>query len=172
MLLSIQGMYEYDNSIFDGFSVPEGLDKNDCINNIVIKCAELEILYTDFAVLKRAIATWSNSNQISWKKMYNTMTVEYNPIWNVDADIVHNRDHTGSNQNVESVQGFNSSNWSDANKDKSDYIENEGVTERRTGNIGVTATQDLIKKEREIAAFNMIGYITESFKLNFCLMIY
>ena len=37
--LSIMAMYEYDPTIFDGFNVPDGVDKDSVINNILINCA-------------------------------------------------------------------------------------------------------------------------------------
>ena len=45
-------------------------------------------------------------------------------------------------------------------------------TERRTGNIGVTASQDLVKKELEIAMFNIYDVVISSFKENFCVLVY
>ena len=162
MFLSIMGMYEYDNSLFDGLDVPTYTDKNgivhvvskqNVIDSILLNCAELEIIYPNFDTMKLAIGVWSASEQDTWKKMYATQMAEYNPLWNVDADIV----------NIGSVMGFNeSSNWSDAAKE----------TQRRTGNIGVTASQDLIQKERDVADFSIIRFITESFKKRFCLMVY
>lgn len=162
MFLSIMGMYEYDNSLFDGLDVPTYTDKNgvvhvvnktDVINSILLNCAELEILYPKFDTMKLAIGIWSASEQDTWRKMFATQMAEYNPLWNVDADIV----------NIGSVMGFNeTSNWSDAAKE----------TQRRTGNIGVTASQDLIQKERDVADFSIIRFITESFKKRFCLMVY
>lgn len=220
MWLSIQGMYEYNPTIFDGFNVPTGLDKQECINNILLNCAELEIIYTRFETLKTAISTWSYSNQITWQKLYDTMTVEYNPIWNVDADIVEtengariiDRDNTTSgtdnrtvnlhdNETIDiedkkSVKGFNETSWAEAEKNDrtgTDNIAHTGTdnramsgtesedvkentqntrTQRRTGNIGVTTTQQMLEQERDIARFNMIEYITESFKERFCLLIY
>ena len=200
MWLSVLGMYEYNNSLFDGLAVPDGLEKNDVVNNILFECAELEIIYPNFEIFKTAINIWSASEQITWNKLYNTMTIEYNPIWNVDANESETETNTrdintnsnGSNNesinmtDTGAVQGFNSSNWADANKNTKQGTDNVSVsnsetvsddnervlTKRRTGNIGVTATQDLIKKEREIAEFNMINYITDSFKKRFCLMIY
>ena len=148
MWLSIMGMYEYDNSLFDGLDVPTYTDKNNVvhvvdknavINSILLNCAELEILYSNFDSMKLAIGVWSAAEQDTWKKMYATVMMEYNPLWNVDADIV----------NIGSVMGFNeSASWSDAAKE----------TQRRTGNIGVTASQDLIQKERDIADFSIIVY--------------
>lgn len=220
MLLSIQGMYEYDPDIMSGFRVPEGINRTDAINDIMLKCAELEIIYPDFEIMKTAITTWCNSEFKIWQKLYDTVEIEYNPIWNVDANITindqdntedsrtivddsensntRNQSNTTNTQNTstESTKGFNSEEWADHNKtvdsgtitdggiisDTGTYdntrtdnynSEKTGVrTERRTGNIGVTATQDLIKKEREIAEFNIISYITESFKNRFCLLVY
>lgn len=162
MWLSIMGMYEYDNSLFDGLDVPTYTDKNNVVHvvdkskviqSILLNCAELEILYQNIDTMKLAIGVWSAAEQDTWKKMYATVMMEYNPLWNVDADIV----------NIGSVMGFNeSTNWSDAAKE----------TQRRTGNIGVTASQDLIQKERDIADFSIIRFITESFKKRFCIMVY
>ena len=241
MWLSIMGMYEYDNSIFDGFDAPlyiddnnvvHTLNRNDVINNILLNCAELELLYPSFEMMKFAIGVWSASNQRTWDKLYKSMFEEYNPIWNVDANEVEtetnerdiSRQHTGTNNetvnlsdaetrnlsdaetvnltDTESVQGFNSNSWSEAKKnvktgtdtilhtgtdtilhtgtDNTSISNNETVsddnekinTKRRTGNIGVTATQDLIKKEREISDFSIVEFITQSFKERFCLLIY
>jgi hypothetical protein len=110
------------------------VDKTKVIQSILLNCAELEILYQNLDTMKLAIGVWSAAEQDTWKKMYATVMMEYNPLWNVDADIV----------NIGSVMGFNEDeNWSDAAKE----------TQRRTGNIGVTASQDLIQKERDIADF-------------------
>ena len=162
MWLSIMGMYEYDNSLFDGLDVPTYKDKNNVVHvvdktkviqSILLNCAELETLYPNFDTMKLAIGVWSASEQDTWRKMYATQMMEYNPLWNVDADIV----------NIGSVMGFNeSTNWSDAAKE----------TQRRTGNIGVTASQDLVQKERDVADFSIIRFITESFKKRFCIMVY
>ena len=170
MWMSIMGMYEYDNSLFDGLDVPSYtdkqqvthvVDKNAVINSILLNCAELEILYPSFDTMKLAIGVWSAAEQDTWRKMYATQMAEYNPLWNVDADIKNDSTVTHS------VMGFNESqNWSNADKN---VISDHQV---RTGNIGVTATQDLIQKERDIADFSIIRFITESFKKRFCLMVY
>ena len=177
MWLSIMGMYEYDPDIFTNLELPEYTDDEDnthtidrdaVINSILLNCAELELIYPNFETMQLAIGVWSKSEQDTWLKMFRSQVVEYNPIWNVDADI--DQSHFGSDENVNSVQGFNSSSWANAKKDKRDYTEK--YVERRTGNIGVTATQDLIQKERNIADFSIIRFITESFKTRFCLMVY
>ena len=170
MWLSIMGMYEYDPSIFDGLDIPtytdknqnvHVVDKNKVIQSILLNCAELELLYSSIDTMKLAIGVWSAAEQDTWKKMYATQMAEYNPIWNVDADIENDSTVTHS------VMGYNeATQWSNADRNViSDH-------QRRTGNIGVTATQDLLQKERDIADFSIIRLITESFKKRFCLMVY
>lgn len=162
MWLSIMGMYEYDDSLFDGLDVPTYTDdsgtvhtvnKQDVINSILLNCAELELLYSNIDTMKLAIGVWSASEQDTWKKMFESQKLKYNPLWNVDADIV----------NIGSVMGFNEDeNWSDAAKE----------TQRRTGNIGITSSQSLVREFREVSDFSIIRFITESFKKRFCLMVY
>lgn len=236
MLLSIMGLYEYDNNIFQGLQVPEGLNREAVINEILLQCAELEIMYPNIDIMKLAITTWSIANQYTWQKLYDTMVVEYNPIWNVDANVTDtlagsesrdiSRSGSGSNNrtlnladnetvnlsdnetvdmtDTRSVKGFNSNTWAESEKNEKDGTDNithtgtdntthtgtdniaitdsesvdddltrsETRTQRRTGNIGVTTTQQMLEQERAIAEFNMISYIAQSFKQRFCLLIY
>ena len=204
MWLSIMGLYEYDNTLFQGLQLPEGLNQDAVINEILLQCAELEIVYPNIDIMKLAINTWSIANMYTWQKLYDTMVVEYNPIWNVDADITEtvtgseNRDidRTGSGSNnetinltdTEAVKGFNSDTWAESHKNtkggtdntalssseviNDDVARTETRTQRRTGNIGVTTTQQMLEQERKIADFNMISYIAQSFKQRFCLLIY
>ena len=83
-LLTVEGLYNYDNTLFDGFNVPEGLVKQIAIDAILMRTRELEILYPDFTYMKNRITIWSNKYQINWKKLYDTTILEYNPIENYD----------------------------------------------------------------------------------------
>lgn len=172
MWLSIMGLYEYDNNLFQGLQLPEGLDREAVINEILLQCAELEIVYPNIDIMKLAITTWSAANQYTWEKLYDTMVVEYNPIWNVDATVVIDRDTSGHGDATDAVKGFNSDTWAESDKTDSDSWAVEDVTETRTGNIGVTTTQSMIEQERKVAEFNMISFIAQSFKQRFCLLIY
>ena len=49
---------------------------------------------------------------------------------------------------------------------------NEVTNVRRFGNQGVTMTQDMIQKEREVVLFSLYEYIVKSFKNRFCLLVY
>lgn len=83
-LLTVEGLYNYNNTLFDGFNVPKGLVKQIAIDTILMRTRELEILYPDFTYLKNRITIWSNKYQINWEKLYDTTVLEYNPIENYD----------------------------------------------------------------------------------------
>lgn len=177
MWLSIQGIYEFDPTVFDGFESPtytdpdnvlHTLNREDVINNILLQCAELEVIYPSPSMMKFAIGVWCASNLDAWCRLYATQLMKYNPLWNVDANVTINRG--GDSANTEKVSGYNSEAWSNSNKNETEY--GEQVTERRTGNIGVTSSQSLVLSEREVADFSIVEYITQSFKERFCLLVY
>lgn len=69
---------------------------------------------------------------------------------------------SGTRSNTETGSGSNSEN----------ETVGESLHTRRTGNIGVTTTQQMIREERDVVTFSTIKYITESFKKHFCLLVY
>lgn len=82
--LSIVGLYNWDDTIFDDMVLPTGIDKTEIIEDILFQCAELEILYPDWGVMKKAIETWSKEEIFKWDKIQKLAELEYNPIENYD----------------------------------------------------------------------------------------
>lgn len=84
--LSILGLYNYDPSIFDNFHLPTNIepDKDLIIDNILMDCAEFEILYADSDFMKFAIDKWSLVNTPIWQHLYETTQYQYDPIANYD----------------------------------------------------------------------------------------
>ena len=83
--MSVLGLYNYDDTIFDNMAFPEAMtttEKTDTINNIILECAELEVLYTNPAFMKFAIQTWSRKELPTWVRVYNASVAEYDPIEN------------------------------------------------------------------------------------------
>lgn len=83
-LLTVMGLYNYDNTIFDNLRLPDGVDKPTLIDNIVLETAELECIYPTPVFLKTAIGLWSNVQFLTWDRVYTAMNLEYNPIENYD----------------------------------------------------------------------------------------
>ena len=66
--LSILGLYNYDSTIFDNLVTPFE-DNENLIQNILMECAELEILYPDADFMKFAIGAWSQKQLPIWNKL-------------------------------------------------------------------------------------------------------
>lgn len=83
--LSVLGLYNYDNTIFNNIELPESLDHGILINNILMECSELEILYPDASFFKFAIEAWSKKEYPVWDKL--------NTIWSTDIDVSNEYDY-------------------------------------------------------------------------------
>lgn len=108
-LLSILGMYNYDNSIFDELQLPESINKDDFVSNLCLEYAELEILYSQPEILKNAIGLWSRIQLPNWKKLEKTTQYEYNAIENYDRQEEWTDVNSGK-EITETVTGGDSSN--------------------------------------------------------------
>ena len=190
--MSILGLYYLDPTLFDNMAYPEELNKDVLIDSILAECAELEIIYPDPVYMKRCIALWSLKELYNWRKMYESTQFMYNPIWNVDANVTETEtrnlknnftnNENGQNAAVNATTGYNEVTFVDAEKDTlSSNIDRTGEnldtgtierTTHRGGNIGITMTQDMIAKEREINTFNIYDFIIDSFKKRFCILVY
>lgn len=82
--LSIKALYQYDNALFNGLQLPEGVDKDTLVDNILLDAASLEVLYPDPVFLNRAITVWSRKRLPVWTELQKTLEYEYNPIDNYD----------------------------------------------------------------------------------------
>ena len=85
-ILSLLGLYQTDKSLFDAFSLPADVDKTALTNQLLMECAELEILYPSGPALKDAIAMWSAAQVNNWTRLANIYKLEYNPIENYDRN--------------------------------------------------------------------------------------
>ena len=82
--IPLMTLYNYDNSIFDGLSLPEGIDKELLIDRIMIRGGEYESVYTSVPFLKSAISNWSATHRHlidRWMEVYNK---EFEPLENYD----------------------------------------------------------------------------------------
>ena len=82
--IPLMTLYNYDNSIFDGLSLPEGIDKELLIDRIMIRGGEYESVYTSVPFLKSAISNWSATHRHlidKWLEVYNK---DFEPLENYD----------------------------------------------------------------------------------------
>jgi hypothetical protein len=152
-------MYNYDNTVLDLMMVPQELDRQTLIDNLLMQSAEMELLYNNVGFLKQAIGSWSRKNIDIWNRLYETTQYEYNPIWNKDGTVTetetrnlagtnYHTDNLDRKDNLEdketrdlddtalnSVYGFNASTEAPADKVHTDY--------NGTDTFSHTGTQDL-----------------------------
>jgi hypothetical protein len=167
--LSILGLYQWDNTLFDPMIVPAGVDKQSVVNNILMDCAELEVLYSNPDTMKTAISIWSELSQNSWHRMQDALTASYSPIENYDR---YEDWEDGNTSEAESqVAAYNDSTM--ANADRATSKGTGKHTGHLHGNIGVTTNQQMITEEMEMRSkYNMVDIITGEFKRRFCLLVY
>lgn len=190
--VTIVGLYNYDERLFDNLSIPAAISKTGLIYNILERCGDLPVLYPDWGFMQMMIGVWSNNCRGVIDKLLATTQFEYNPINNYDRKSTITRQRTATStteaesnstsENIGAQTSFNSDSFKNTDKSNasaestdsatSNGNENEQVVENTAGNIGVTSTQDLIEQERKVARFNIYDVITEDFKNRFCIEIY
>ena len=176
--ISVLGMWQFDNALFDKLQVPAQIDKQDVIDAILLECAELPVVYTNWDVLQVAIGLLSKRRLHSWERMATALFEDYNPLHNFDryeeSTDDENTASSGSADSVNTVNGYNG----DAVHDKQN-TNGKNETKRGNkhnghlyGNIGVTTSAQMLEGELEIRKQDLISIIVREFKENFCIMVY
>ena len=82
--LSIYGLYEFNNEVFDNLELPEGMDKDVLIPQILADCSDFALIYPNYDFMKFMIGVWSKNEGHIWKRLYESELIEFNPIENYD----------------------------------------------------------------------------------------
>ena len=91
--LSLIGLYNYDNTLFDGLTLPAGIDKDICINEILRRCGEFELIYSDLDFNKSMIAQFGNKHNRTFTKWIEGLAEEFNPLHNYDRHEIYTDTH-------------------------------------------------------------------------------
>ena len=185
--LSVLGLYNYDNTIFDALQLPVGVDRNMAISKIILDNGELGLVYSDPDTFKLMMRVWTKTHEEPFQRMYDALTAVYNPIHNydrteewTDAEKTSYSD-TNKGTNLRQVAGWNETESADADAEKiSSDNANSGSGNRDAtrkgrlyGNIGVTTTQEMINAEIDLRVqLNFYQLVSDAFRAEFCLMVY
>ena len=152
--LSLLGMYRWNDTLFSGMAYPSGFDSNDkqmFINNLVMECAELEVLYSDWDFLKFAITNWSAKEVITWERLYKAAIMEYNPIENYnrteDVTVTHSGDitHSGTDSNQASGSDSDTHTGYDAVTGSGADTDTRSKTSFDSNNYAATEKLEMVK---------------------------
>lgn len=177
--LSILGLYQHDQTLFDNLQLPTDFtadDRETLINNLLMDCAEFECVYPNFDFCKAAIGWWSKARLQVWTKLYNSTMFVYNPIWNKDGTITETRskEYSGesgkeseqrqqdiTNKTVETSNEGESTKSETSSKEASTTKETENErTDNATVSRSSSGDQDS-ETENKVAGFNSSSYVNK-----------
>lgn len=190
--MTLMGLYNYDTSLFEFLTLPEDIDKNILVDNILLRSGEFEVLYPDFDFLKYSIGAWARKWQPTFERWITALQIEYNPLENYDRKEdwtdTRNGQTSGSTSGTTNTTSTNKVSAYDAtdfsNKDQNEIYgsdsssssgeSHEGAKHdgRIHGNIGVTTSQQMLTQELDIGYWNIYEKITDLFLTEFVLPVY
>ena len=199
--MTLIGLYNWDNTIFDNLNVPEALNKDTLVNNILLRSGEFEVMFADPDFLKDAIGSFSNVWQPTFERWVKALAVEYNPLENYDRkeDWSDTRNASDSGTSSSSTSGTTSSTTTNkvsaydagdalttrdqaqtygadgsSSSGSSSSSSHEGAKHngRIHGNIGVTTSQQMLISELDLGYWNIYEKITDLFLTNFVIPVY
>lgn len=129
-MLGLQSyMKHYEKDLFELLNVPEGIDKETLVNNILLKGSEFEVLYSQPEFFHDMIGVFSDKWQRTFTKWVEALNVEYSPLenydriedWDEKKTSANNINNTGSSNtsdsgntdNVNQVSAYNSNLFQD-----------------------------------------------------------
>lgn len=196
MLITITSLLIANRDLFKDMKLPPEIDKETVVDNIVLECGELEILFADPDFMQTAIASWSKSMVDVWTALYNTYELDTQVPWDSNIEVYSNHSEgaksdtrnstsrtSGSDKTAHTVAGFNSEVLVDRDANTITYGASVTGNEENTANNSndFNSTRDLtvkkntaevIKKTRENRRFNLYDVIVTDFKERFCLLVY
>jgi len=185
ILLDIMALYNHDQTLFSAFQVPTSITwvehgpdgdtthtetipytKQNIVDNILLECAELEVVYPDADYMKLAIGVWSAKRLYTWQRIADVLYRKYDPFVNINRHewrtTLENRNLAGSETpnltdretrnlagtNDSTVTGnvnaFNDSSANGVQRDKvttdQDTTDTGTVTNTHTGTVNTTDT--------------------------------
>ena len=157
----IRALLDYDSTIFDDMVLPTGVDLQEVVDTIIFKYGDTPLFCPDPAVMKYYIKSWSTHKVDLWDRYKAAVEAQYNPIENYD------RYESGTDTNEVTVSADNESEYQPDTK----AVRTPDL--HIHGNIGVTSSMQLINQELDlIPRLDLVDYIADDFKSEFCLYTY
>lgn len=155
--ITLNGMFLYDPTLFDGIVLPDGMSKELMIDQIIRQSGDLFPLYQVPEQVKKSITQWFERRLPNFEKLWRGFTAEYNPIENYDRheestetpDITRTSTSTGNKSETPNISRTSTSN--------ADKTETPNIT-RSVSNSG----EDSSTNTANVAGFDSSGYVPNS----------
>lgn len=139
--LSVIGLYNYDATIFDGITLPDGLDKHVFANELLREAGELPLVYHDPDLLHTLFPTWSAAHNYKWSTLQKSTQLTYNPINNYDRTETWTETHKGESGETHGGNDTNKTNEANSGADTGSTSA-EGFTDVAAFNSASLSPQD------------------------------
>lgn len=136
-------LLEADADLFSNMVLPDGVDRDLVIDTILEKYGMQALVRPDPSYMKKHIGVWSRRKLWTWTKLYDTLTLKYNPIDNTDKY----EDYTDKRTTERTTSGETAS--------------TSGGTDRRTENETTRGTRNETA-EHDVSAENASDYQPDS----------
>lgn len=159
-MLGLETALNYRNeSIFDNLNLPEGIDKDNVCDNIILEGGEFEVLYADPDFFKVAVGVWSRKHFRTFDKWIKALNIEYAPLENYDR--FESWDDTGSETSNLAKQGTTTDNATGTINNTGTEYDNEHL--QGSNNItGSSSNSTEGNTENKVSAFDSSSYQPES----------
>ena len=159
--ITLLGLYNFDNHIFDGLTFPAGIDRQTAIDEILMRSGEFEIVYPDIAFLTAAIEHWGKKHFRTFEQWVRALAIEFDPLYNFDR-FEEYTDEKASQGTQESTQNAKTNSVSqDADTDRANNLRQTAGEDSTTGNsvsgTGTTSATDETK-QRQVSAYDESTY--------------
>ena len=191
--MTLYGIYQYDPTLFDGVTLPEGMDKTLMVNQIIRQSGDLFPYYQVPPQVKTAITEWFVRRKDNFAKLWQGFTAEYNPIENYDRqedstetpNITHTLSNSGqdASTNEADVQGYNGTDYVPNSRTKSSGTSSTNGTDTESGtrtytsrihgNIGVTTSAQMLEGELALRkSMDLYALIAAEFETDNLIQVY
>ena len=153
--LTINSFLNYsNNTLFDNLTLPDGIDKDLLIDNIVMEAGEFELMYANLDFMKSAIGVWSAKNYRTFEKWINALNVEYNPLENYDRMEEWEDNHSGSKTGSTTTNETRSDNTttSDTSNNSGSITNNQNNT--TTNSVSAYDSTNLVNESQSVDGGN------------------
>lgn len=132
--LSVRGLYNWDNTLFDNMVLPENVEKDIVVSNILSELGEFEVLYPDSDYMKEIIGYWSRKQLPTWTKWNSELSIEYDPIYNYKKYTVYSGTKSNTNTRSDTTNETVTNTLSSTDTTNNSVSGTETLTKGKTGN--------------------------------------
>lgn len=161
--ITLIGMYNFDNTLFDTLELPAEIDRDEFINNLLMSAGEFEVLYSDYDFLKFSIGVWSKKWYRTFEKWLEGLKAEWNPIENYDRyEEIKDTTNRGLENKTIGQNNFKGSNKDSTENTVSAYDSNYYSPDRKSEINGSSESNSTTTNEdnvKEDTLFNHTAHV-------------